>query len=79
MTNMSEAFYNVNRKILLGKLETIPDESEMRMMYRLINNIKPKVTVGRNLVEEILTNIGVVQGDCFSALSFISCLAQIWE
>ena len=50
MKNMTEAFHNVNRKILLGKLETILDESEIRMMYLLINNIKLKVRVGRSLV-----------------------------
>ena len=46
------------------------------MMYFLINNFKLKVRVGRSLGEKILTNIGVAQGDCFSALLFIFCLAQ---
>ena len=61
---------------MLEKLETILDESEMRMMYILINNVKLKVRVERSLGEEILTNIGVTQGGCFSALFFIFCLTK---
>ena len=38
MIDMSKAFDTVNQKTLLEKLETILDESEMRMMYLLINN-----------------------------------------
>ena len=61
---------------MLEKLETILDESEMRMMYILINNVKLKVRVERSLGEEILTNIGVAQGGCFSALFFIFYLTK---
>ena len=39
---MPKAFDTVSRKTLLEKLETVPDESEMRMMYLLINNVKLK-------------------------------------
>ena len=46
MIDMSKAFYAVNWKTLLKKLETTLDESEMRMMYLLINNVKLKVRVG---------------------------------
>ena len=38
MIDMSKAFDTVIQKTLLEKLETILDESEMRMMYLLINN-----------------------------------------
>ena len=56
---------------MLEKLETILCESEMRMMYLLINNVKLKVRVRRGSEEETLRNIGVAQGDFFSALLFI--------
>ena len=73
---MSKALNTVNRKTLLKKLETILDKSEMRMMYLLINNVKLKVRVGKSLGEEILTNIGVLQGDLLSGLLFIFYLAK---
>ena len=71
MIDMPKAFDKVNRKTLFEKLEAILDESEMRMMYLLINNFKVKVRVGRSLSEEILTNIGIAQGECFSTFFFI--------
>ena len=51
MIDSQKAFDTVNRKTLLKKLETILDENEIRIMYLLINNLKLKVTVGRNLGE----------------------------
>ena len=74
--DMSKAFNTFNRKTLLRKLKTILDKSEMRMMYLLINSVKLKVRVGRSLGEEILTYIGVVQGDLLSAVLFIFYLAK---
>ena len=71
MIDMSKAFTTVNRKTLLENLETILDESEMKMTCILINNVKLKVRAGRSIAEEILTNVGVAQGDCLSILSFI--------
>ena len=48
----------------------------MTMMYLLVSNVKLKVRVGRSLGEQILTNIGVAQGDCLSALLFIFYLVK---
>ena len=59
MIDVSKAFDTANQNTLLEKLETILDESEMRMVYLLIHNVKLKVRVGRTLEEEILTNFGV--------------------
>ena len=69
MIDMSKAFDTVNWKTLLKKFE-------IRMMYLLTNNVKLKVRVGRSSGEEILTNTGVAQGDCLSALLFIFYLAK---
>ena len=77
--HMSKVFDTVNRKTLLKKLETILDESEMRMMYLLIINVKLNVRVGRSLGEEIVTNIGIAQGECLSALLFsYSIRLNLW-
>ena len=74
---MSKAFDTVNRKTLLEKLEPILDDSEMRMMYLLIADVKYRVRVENTLSEEeIDTNVGVAQGDCLSALLFIFYLAH---
>ena len=77
MINMSKAFDTINGKTLLEKLETILDESEMRIMHLLINNLKLKVRVRKSLGEEIPTNISsVALGDCLSALLSIFFLAK---
>ena len=76
MIEMSKAFDTVNWKTRLQKLETILDESEMRMIYLLINKVKLKVRVGRSLGEKIRTKIGVAQGDSLSVLLFKFYLAQ---
>ena len=76
MVDMSKAFNTVNRKTLLEKLETVLDESEMRIMYHLVNNVKLKVKVGRSLGEQILTKIGLARGACLSGLLFIFYLAK---
>ena len=78
MIDMPKAFDKVNRKTLFEKLEAILDESEMRMMYLLINNFKVKVRVGRSLREEILTNIGIAQGECFSPFFLYSIGLNLW-
>ena len=69
MIDMSKAFDTVNWKTLLKKFE-------IRMMYLHTNNVKLKMRVERSSGEEILTNIGVAQGDCLSALLFIFYLAK---
>ncbi len=46
------------------------------MMSILIKDVKPKVKVGKNICEEVKTEIGIVQGDCLSAVLSIYFLAK---
>ena len=76
LLDMSKAFDTVNRGKLMKHLEDILSESEMRLVYLLISGVKIKVRVGKKCGEEIATNVGVVQGDCLSAVFFIFYLAK---
>jgi hypothetical protein len=51
-------------------LISILNEDELHLMYILLNKVKFQVRVGRELGEEITTNIGGPQGDCLSAILF---------
>ena len=73
MINISKAFDTVNQKTLLENLETIVDESGMRMMYLT------KIDGGKKFKGKFLTKIGVAQGDCLSTLLFIFYLAQFLD
>ena len=50
--------------------------SEMRLLNILISDVKLKVRVGSQFGEDMKTNVGVVQGDCLSAVLFIFYLAK---
>ena len=52
MIYMSKAFDTVNRKTHIDKLETILDESEMEIIYLLINNVKLKNESGKKFRRE---------------------------
>ena len=60
---MSKAFDTVNRKVLLEKLESFLNDSEMRMLHLLIKDVNLKVRLGKIFGETINTNIGVAQWD----------------
>ena len=77
LIDMSKAFDTVERGKLLQQLENILDPPEMRMLYLLIADVELFVRMGKEMGESILTNIGVAQGDCLSALLFIFYLAHI--
>ena len=76
LLDMSKAFDTVNRNYLMEHLEKILSKSEMRLIHLLVSGVKLRVRVGKKLGEYILTNIGVVQGDCLSAILFIFYLAM---
>ena len=73
---MSKAFDTVQRNNLLQKLKTILDDDELHIMKILLKDVKLIVRVGKHKGDEIVTNIGVPQGDCLSPILFTLYLAQ---
>ena len=76
MLDMSKAFDTVNRSKLMQILENILSKGELHMMYLLINDVILNVRIGNETGRDILTSIGICQGDCLSALLFILYLAN---
>ena len=74
--DMSKAFDTVNRSKLMETLKNILTPSELRMMYLLINDVILNVKIGDKVGADILTAIGICQGDCLSALLFMLYLAH---
>ena len=68
MLDMSKAFDTVSRSKLLDSILT---PGELHMMYLLINDGILNVNIGDKTRRDILTAIGMCQGDCLSALLFI--------
>ena len=75
LLDMSEAFDTVNRSKLMKILKDILTPSELHMMYLLVNDVIFNVRIGSKIGEDILTAIGICQGDYLSALPFIRYLA----
>ena len=67
---MSKAFDTVNRNQLFETLdEILPDE--IHLLHILTNDVKLKARVGADDGPEFTTSVGIMQGDCFSAVLFI--------
>ena len=73
---MSKAFDTVNRNILYERLEEIMLPEDLHILHILTNYVKIKVRVGSEYGEEFKTIIGIMQGDCLSAILFIFYLAR---
>ena len=73
--NMSKAFDTVNRSQLMEILKNILTPSELHLVYLLKNDVILNVKIGDKVGADILTAIGICQGDCLSALLFILYLA----
>ena len=76
LLDMSKAFDTVNRNKLFTLLEKILLPEELHLLHLLTNNVKLKVRVGSEFSEEFKTIIGIMQGDCLSAVLFIFYLAK---
>ena len=79
LLDMSKAFDTVRRKMLLNDLKQILDADEYHMLSILILDVRLKVRVGDCEGEEIITEVGIAQGDCSSAILFILYLAITLE
>ena len=76
LIDMSKAFDTVNRNKLFTILEQFLDEDEMHLVYLLTSDPKLMVRVGKDFGDMFITTLGVMQGDCFSAILFILYLAK---
>ena len=79
LLDMSKAFDTVNRKKLFDALEQYLDDDEIHLLSILTNNPKLKVKVNQEFSDIFNTLIGIMQGDCLSAILFIFYLACALE
>ena len=77
--DMSKAFDNVDREKLFKYLEEILEPDELHLMSLLINTPNIQVRVNGKIGEQFTTLLGILQGDCLSAVLFILYLAKILQ
>ena len=80
LLDMSKVFDTVNRKILFGHLEETLAPDELYIMSRLTNSPEIQVKVCQEYGNRFKSTVGIMQGDCLSALLFIyyldTCLKE---
>ena len=76
LLDMSKAFDTVDRNKLFNNLEDILLPEELHLLGILTNNVKLRVRVGNEYGPDFTTILGIMQGDCLSAILFIFYLAQ---
>ena len=75
LLDMSKAFDTVDRNKLFQILETLLLPDELHLFDILTNDCKLQVRVGTTLSDAFTTQLGIMQGDCLSAILFIIYLA----
>ena len=68
---MSKAFVTVCRNKLLTDLREVLDPDEIHMMAVLISDVVLTVQVGKEVGEQIKTEVGIAQGGCLIAVYYI--------
>ena len=76
---MSKAFDTVLRDKLFQKLATILEADELHLLGILTNRPTLKVRVNKEEGEAFETYLGIMQGDCLSAVLFIYYLAECFN
>ena len=74
--DMSKAFDNVERETLFKYLEEFLEPDELHILSLLINTPKIRVKVNGKLGNKFESLLGILQGDCLSAILFIIYLAK---
>merc|ERR1711923_266199 len=73
LLDMSKAFDTVNRRTLLKYLQETLEPDELHLLSILTNRPLISVTLDGETGEKFPTFVGICQGDCLSAVLFISC------
>ena len=76
LLDMSKAFDTVNRKILFDHLEETLAPAELYIMSRLTNSPEIQVKVCQEYGNRFKSTVGIMQGDCLSAVLFIYYFAK---
>ena len=76
LLDMSKAFDTVNRNTLFDHLEDILEDDELYILHRLTNNPQLTVKINNTTGPLFTTTMGIMQGDCLSAILFIYYLAM---
>ena len=66
LLDMSKAVDTVCRSNLLTDLQEVLEPDDMHMMAVLISDVVLTVKVGKELGEQMKTEVGIVQGDCLN-------------
>ena len=74
-----KSLHTVKRDTLLKKLENIVNEDELHLLSILTNKPTIKVKVNKDYGETFETNLGIMLGDCLSAVLFIFYLAECFN
>ena len=71
MLDMSKAFDTVHRDKLFECLDEILLPEELYLLHILTNNVNLKLRVGAEYSPDFTTLLGIMQGDCLSAVLFL--------